>query len=152
MKDTRSRLQDSLTSTHIPALDGMRAVAVFLVIFYHFGFDWVPGAHGVMIFFVLSGFLITRLLLLENEKFGRISLKAFYLRRVLRIFPAFYCYWGILVAFLLLTGKQILWPHAWSALSYLSNYYVALNGDPNNGFSHTWSLGIEEQFYLLWPA
>jgi len=152
MKDTRSRLQDSLTSKHIPALDGMRAVAVFLVIFYHFGFDWVPGAHGVMIFFVLSGFLITRLLLLENEKSGRVSLKAFYLRRVLRIFPAFYCYWGILVAFLLLTGKQILWPHAWSALSYLSNYYVALNGDPNNGFSHTWSLGIEEQFYLLWPA
>jgi len=152
MKEIRSRLEDSLSSSHIPVLDGLRAVAVFMVIIYHFGFERVPGAHGVMIFFVLSGFLITWLLLKENEKSGRVSLKAFYVRRVLRIFPAFYFYWMFLVAYLLLAGKQILWPHALSALLYTSNYYVALNGDPVNGFSHTWSLAIEEQFYLLWPA
>ena len=55
MKEIRSRLEDSLSSSHIPVLDGLRAVAVLLVIVYHFGFDRVPGAHGVMIFFVLSG-------------------------------------------------------------------------------------------------
>lgn len=111
----------------------------------------MPGAHGVMIFFVLSGFLITWLLLKENERAGTISLAGFYRRRVLRIFPAFYIYWLLLVALLLVTGKAIPWAHAWSAFFYMSNYYLALHGDPSNGFSHTWSLAIEEQFYLLWP-
>lgn len=105
-----------------------------------------------MIFFVLSGFLITWLLLKENDKHGRISISGFYVRRVLRIFPAFYCYWILLIALLLLTGKKILWPHAISAFFYVSNYYNAINGDPNTGFSHTWSLAIEEQFYILWPV
>ncbi|MEK6284389.1 MAG: acyltransferase [Acidobacteriota bacterium] len=145
------QLDSKLTHSHIPALDGLRAVAVFLVIIGHFGFEMVPGGHGVMIFFVLSGFLITWLLLKENDRNGTISLGAFYKRRTLRIFPAFYVYWLIMVALLLETGRTVLWPHAWSALFYTSNYYNAINGDPNNGFSHTWSLAIEEQFYLLWP-
>lgn len=144
-------LESKLTDSHIPALDGLRAVAVFLVIIGHFGFVMVPGGHGVMIFFVLSGFLITWLLLKENERTGTISLGAFYKRRTLRIFPAFYAYWLMMVALLVATGRAVLWPHAWSALFYTSNYYSAINGDPNNGFSHTWSLAIEEQFYLLWP-
>lgn len=127
-------------------------MAVFLVIFYHFGFELVPGAHGVMIFFVLSGFLITWLLIKENERDGDVSLTNFYKRRVLRIFPAFYVYWLLLVGLLMVTGKEIHWPHAWSSFFYTSNYFIALNGDPNNGFSHTWSLAIEEQFYLLWPC
>lgn len=152
LKNPIADLQASLASSHIPALDGLRAIAVFLVIFYHFGFEWIPGAHGVMIFFVLSGFLITWLLLKENEKHGRISISGFYTRRVLRIFPAFYCYWILLVALLLVTGRKILWPQAISSLLYVSNYYNAINGDPNTGFSHTWSLAIEEQFYLLWPV
>lgn len=146
-----AKLQARLSAPHLPALDGLRAVAVFLVIFYHFGFDRVPGAHGVMIFFVLSGFLITWLLLKEDERDGDISLRGFYRRRILRIFPAFYAYWILLVALLLVTGRNLLWPHAWSSFFYVSNYYIALNGDPGNGFSHTWSLAIEEQFYLLWP-
>ena len=145
------QLESKLSHSHIPALDGLRAVAVFLVIVSHFGFEMVPGAHGVMIFFVLSGFLITWLLLKENERDGTISLTAFYKRRTLRIFPAFYAYWLLMVAVLVGTGRAVLWPHAWSALFYTSNYYSAINGDPNNGFSHTWSLAIEEQFYLLWP-
>jgi peptidoglycan/LPS O-acetylase OafA/YrhL len=146
-----SQLESKLSQSHIPALDGLRAVAVFLVILAHFGFGLVPGAHGVMIFFVLSGFLITWLLLKENERFGTVSLAGFYRRRTLRIFPAFYVYWFIVVALLVGTGRSVLWSHAWSALTYTSNYYSAINGDPNNGFSHTWSLAIEEQFYLLWP-
>ena len=147
----KADLESKLSCPHIPALDGLRAVAVFLVILGHFGFEFVPGSHGVMIFFVLSGFLITWLLLKENDSKGTISLSSFYKRRTLRIFPAFYVYWLILVALLVSTGRSVLWPHAWSALFYGSNYYSAINGDPNNGFSHTWSLAIEEQFYLLWP-
>ena len=143
-------LQRKLSSPQIPALHGIRAFAVFLVIFYHFGLP-IPGAHGVLIFFVLSGFLITWLLLKEHEKSGSISLKGFYKRRILRIFPAFYFYWGVLISLLLVTGRNVLWPHAVSSLFYLSNYYNAIFGDPNNGLSHTWSLAIEEQFYLLWP-
>jgi len=146
-----SDLQSKLSLSHIPALDGIRAIAVFLVIFYHFGFAWAPGGLGVTMFFVLSGFLITWLLLKENEKHGDVSLKGFYLRRILRIFPAFYVYWTGLVFLLLLKGKDVLWPHAISSFFYVSNYYNAIMGDPNNGFSHTWSLAIEEQFYLLWP-
>ena len=146
-----AQLDSKLSHSHIPALDGLRAVAVFLVIVSHFGFEVVPGAHGVMIFFVLSGLLITWLLLKENERYGTVSLAGFYKRRTLRIFPAFYVYWLILVSVLVATGRSVLWPHAWSALFYTSNYYSAINGDPSNGFSHTWSLAIEEQFYLLWP-
>jgi peptidoglycan/LPS O-acetylase OafA/YrhL len=146
-----AQLDSKLTQSHIPALDGLRALAVFLVIVAHFGFVMVPGAHGVMIFFVLSGFLITWLLLKENERYGAVSLAAFYKRRTLRIFPAFYAYWLLLIILLVGTGRAVLWPHAWSALFYTSNYYSAIHGDPNNGFSHTWSLAIEEQFYLLWP-
>ena len=144
-------LHAKLASSHIPALDGVRAIAVFLVIFYHFGIMFVPGGSGVMMFFVLSGFLITWLLLKENEKYGKISLKGFYRRRILRIFPAFYLYWIGLVFLLLITGKRLLWPQAISSFFYLTNYYNAIFGDPNTGFSHTWSLAIEEQFYLLWP-
>lgn len=144
-------LDSKLSHSHIPALDGIRAVAVFLVIGSHFGFALVPGTQGVMIFFVLSGFLITWLLLKENERYGSVSLAGFYKRRTLRIFPAFYVYWLIVVTLLIGTGRAVPWPHAWSSLLYVSNYYSAINGDPNNGFSHTWSLAIEEQFYLLWP-
>ncbi len=146
-----SDLQAKLARAQIPALDGFRAIAVFLVILYHFGLLWVPGSHGVMMFFVLSGFLITWLLLKENERDGTISLRAFYRRRVLRIFPAFYAYWLLLVLLLIVAGKPLLWPHAIASFFYLTNYYNAILGDPNTAFSHTWSLAIEEQFYLLWP-
>lgn len=141
----------NLSRKHIRGLDGMRAIAVLLVLFYHMGTPYIYGGLGVMIFFVLSGFLITWLLLKEQEKDGTISLVGFYKRRALRIFPAFYCYWCLLVLFLILKNKVVLWDHAWSSFFYFSNYYSALNGDPNNGFSHTWSLAIEEQFYMLWP-
>lgn len=126
-------------------------VAVSLVVFYHFGYQWVPGAEGVLAFFVLSGFLITWLLLKEEDQSGEISLGLFYLRRALRIFPAFYCYWIVLTAYLIFENKPIVWGQALSSLFYVNNYYQAVFGDPSNAYSHTWSLGIEEQFYLLWP-
>ena len=133
-------------------IGGLRAVAVFLVIVFHSGLGWVPGGLGVLMFFVISGFLITWLLLKENARKDRVSLKRFYIRRSLRIFPAFYVYAFGLLTLLWLTHRPIDWPQAIAALSYTGNYYQALFGDPNTGLSHTWSLGIEEQFYLAWPA
>ena len=144
-------LATNLAKSHMPSLDGLRAIAAFLVVFYHAGQEWSPGGLGVLAFFVLSGFLITWLLLKEEEQSGTISLKSFYLRRSLRIFPAFYAYWVLLSAALLLTHKRYVLAQAISSFFYVNNYYQALRGDPDTGFSHTWSLGIEEQFYLLWP-
>jgi peptidoglycan/LPS O-acetylase OafA/YrhL len=144
-------LYGRLDRREIPALNGLRAIAVFLVILFHFGFDAVPGGRGVTIFFVLSGFLITWLLLGEQARTGGISLRDFYRRRVLRIFPAFYVFWFGVVALQLVRGREVTWPHAWSAFFYVSNYFQALAPRPENGFSHTWSLAVEEQFYLLWP-
>src|SRR6266568_3863839 len=117
----------ALGGSRLPALDGLRAVAVGVVMVYHFGINAVPGDLGVSAFFVLSGFLITWLLLKEHGTTGDVSLRQFYTRRVLRIFPA---------------------P---SALLYLVNYFNALHGHPTTSIAHAWSLGIEEQFYLLWP-
>lgn len=128
----------------------MRAVAALMVVFYHFGFAYISGGLGVLMFFVLSGFLITWLLLKEDERFSSVSLTNFYSRRALRIFPAFYCYWLAYIVLVTLRHRHILWSQAWSSFFYVNNYFQALHGDPNTGLSHTWSLGIEEQFYLLW--
>jgi peptidoglycan/LPS O-acetylase OafA/YrhL len=136
---------------HIPVLDGVRAMSVLLVIAYHQGLP-VPGGYGVMAFFVLSGFLITWLLLGEHERYGTVSLRLFYLRRSLRIFPAFYAYWFGSIVLLVILGKQINWPHAISSFGYLADYYGAIAQPPYDFLSHTWSLAVEEQFYLLWPA
>ncbi len=146
-----SVLASALGTKHLPALDGLRAIAALLVVFYHYGFQWCPGGLGVLAFFVLSGFLITWLLLEEEERFGRISLRLFYIRRGLRIFPAFYAFWFLWVGALLFFGKRLVVPQAIASFFYVNNYYQGLFGDPNTGLSHTWSLGIEEQFYVLWP-
>jgi len=146
-----AKLESGLKAPELAGLDGIRAIAAFLVVFYHFGVPYVSGGEGVLMFFVLSGFLITWLLLRENDELGAISLRKFYLRRSLRIFPAFYCYAAVLFAIILVRHTRWVLPQALAALFYVSNYYQAILGDPNTGFSHTWSLAIEEQFYLLWP-
>lgn len=141
-----------LQRSHLPSLDGIRAIAVFLVVFYHLGVPGIPGGMGVLIFFVLSGFLITWLLLKEEERFGHISLKLFYARRTLRIFPAFYVYWFLIIGLSIISSRHIFRAQAVCSFFYISNYYQAIFGDPNTGLSHTWSLGVEEQFYLVWPV
>ncbi len=140
------------TNKHLPALDGIRAIAVFVVIIYHAGVvQGVPGDLGVTAFFVLSGFLITWLLIREYERSGTISLKEFYIGRTLRIFPAYY-------AFILLSlAADAALHHYWSwglivsAFGYIVNYYNAFLGHPTTSVAHAWSLAVEEQFYLLWP-
>lgn len=149
--DSPAMLQSGLTRKHLPTLDGLRAVAVLLVILLHAGLP-APGGLGVLMFFVLSGFLITWLLLREDAAYGRVSIRGFYFRRVLRIFPAFYVYAAIIIAIALAFAKRIVWPQTIASLFYVNNYYQAIHGDPATGFSHTWSLGVEEQFYLTWPA
>jgi peptidoglycan/LPS O-acetylase OafA/YrhL len=145
-------LAAGLQKSHLPSLDGIRAVAVFLVVFYHLGVRGIGAGMGVLIFFVLSGFLITWLLLKEEERFGRISLKLFYARRTLRIFPAFYVYWFLVIGLSIIASRHIFKAQAISSFFYVNNYYQAIFGDPNTGLSHTWSLGVEEQFYVLWPV
>jgi peptidoglycan/LPS O-acetylase OafA/YrhL len=146
-----AQLASGLRESQLAGLDAMRAIAAFMVVFYHFGVPWVSGGAGVLMFFVLSGFLITWLLLRENEESGTVSLRKFYIRRSLRIFPAFYCYAAVLFAVIAIRHARVIWPQACAALFYVGNYYQAIKGDPNTGFSHTWSLAIEEQFYVLWP-
>jgi peptidoglycan/LPS O-acetylase OafA/YrhL len=152
-----SQLQERLRLPAIPALDGIRAICVFLVIFFHLGNErtlpFVPGPLGVLGFFVLSGFLITWLLLKEQEKSGSISLRGFYRRRALRIFPAFYVFWFLAVSSRLLAHAegQMPWSQAFSAFFYVSNYFHAIFHPSPDFILHTWSLSAEEQFYLLWP-
>lgn len=140
-------------SQHLPALDGLRAVAVFIVIAYHAGITpGIPGGLGVTLFFVLSGFLITWLLLREYDKSSTISIRTFYVRRTLRIFPAYYVFVVFSLAVDFARG------HKWTAgliaaaFTYLVNYYNAFQGHPDTSVAHAWSLGVEEQFYLLWPV
>jgi peptidoglycan/LPS O-acetylase OafA/YrhL len=134
---------------YLPALDGVRGIAILLVVAYHAGigareFYWM-GFNGVAIFFTLSGFLITRLLMEEHEGNGEISLGRFYARRALRLLPAF----GSMVAVTALIGLASL-GDALRASSYMANWWLA--ADIHLGpLSHTWSLSIEEQFYLAWP-
>jgi peptidoglycan/LPS O-acetylase OafA/YrhL len=138
---------------YIPALDGLRAVAIVLVLLFHarapFG---LGGFVGVDVFFVLSGFLITSLLLGEYAARGTVSLRSFYWRRAVRLCPALF---ALLAVYLLVA--PIVWPGAAnhgleSAVAglYLSDYAVAFLGIPQF-IGHTWSLSVEEHFYLLWP-
>jgi peptidoglycan/LPS O-acetylase OafA/YrhL len=146
-----SALEALLAGPHLPALDGLRAFSVLLVILFHFGWSGVPGDLGVLGFFVLSGFLITWLLLREHERDGTISLRSFYARRTLRIVPAYLVFVLVSVTWDLLRGDDRSRPVIVPALTYLVNYYNALHDHPSNSLAHTWSLAIEEQFYLMWP-
>jgi peptidoglycan/LPS O-acetylase OafA/YrhL len=142
---------------YIPALDGLRGVAVLSVIALHAGFPWARyGFLGVDLFFVLSGFLITTLLLREWQCTGAINLRAFYVRRAARLFPALgallvaVALWSLTFASDGLADRN--WVGILSSLLYAANWTVALGIREHIGLlQHTWSLAIEEQFYLLWP-
>jgi peptidoglycan/LPS O-acetylase OafA/YrhL len=137
----------------IPSLDGLRAISILLVILGHLAsrhqIPWSFWSNysntGVRIFFVISGYLITQILLREQHKTSTIDLKAFYLRRAFRIFPAAFVFIGILGA---VEWHQLHWYEVGAAVFYLSNFGFK----PRWFFGHLWSLSVEEQFYLLWPG
>jgi peptidoglycan/LPS O-acetylase OafA/YrhL len=141
-----------------PALDGLRGLAVLAVVAYHLGVPWAPrgGAVGVTLFFSLSGYLITSLLLTEIDRSDRVLLGRFYARRALRLFPALLLVVAAVAGYALTaapagTAEQNLGALPW-VLLYLGNWYRAFEGFGSLGFlDHTWTLSVEEQFYLLWP-
>ncbi|HTL85391.1 MAG TPA: acyltransferase family protein [Acidimicrobiia bacterium] len=156
------------TLRYLPGLDGLRAISVLGVIFFHHYFvygserGWLPGGFlGVEVFFVVSGYLITSLLLTERRESGRVSFKQFWLRRGRRLLPALWLLLGAVVAYSLLflpDSIETLKGDVIAALTYTSNWwqiishrsYAAQAGRPEL-LKHLWSLAIEEQFYLFWP-
>ncbi len=143
----------------IPSLDGLRALSIALVMFAHLnqtrGFIYSPeverwqlGNLGVRVFFVISGFLITTLLLEESDRTGTISLGAFYMRRFFRIFPAFYFLCAI---FFVLDAAGVIALRPGDLLT-AATYTINYHHDRAWYVGHVWSLSVEEQFYLLWPA
>ena len=147
---------------YIPAIDGLRAVAVIAVMLYHLGFKWIPGGFlGVDLFFVISGYVITRLLLDSIQRSGGLDLRAFYIARIRRLLPP--------LVFMIITTTVVvgLWapdtmrrflgdaPFAlfggmnWWLVFRHTDYFEAIGRPPL--LQHTWSLGVEAQFYLLWP-
>ena len=141
----------TLLPRYIPELDGLRAIAILLVLLFHLN---VPGFSlgwsGVNLFFVISGFLITGILLDSKEKPH--YFKNFYIRRTLRIFPIYYMSLAVVTFYAILLGGKITdLPYY---VIYLQNYLLGMkNWGPSFpiAFNHTWSLALEEQFYLLWP-
>lgn len=147
---------------YIPAIDGLRAVAVIAVMLYHLGFSWIPGGFlGVDLFFVISGYVITRLLLDSIQRSGGLDLRAFYKARIRRLFPPLVfmifmtvIYIGIWAPetmrrfvsdspFALLGGMN------WWLVFRHTDYFDTISRPPL--LQHTWSLGVEAQFYLIWP-
>lgn len=134
-----------------PELDGVRGLAILLVLWNHTALPYsgTSGTMGVVVFFVLSGFLITRLLLEECEARGTIQLRGFYVRRALRLFPAMAAYLGV-TTFIALRYSEPLNQIYWSGL-YVMNVVRSYYGEYVTLAPHTWSLAMEEQFYLVWP-
>ena len=147
---------------YIPAIDGLRAVAVIAVMFYHLGFTWIPGGFlGVDLFFVISGYVITRLLLDSIEQSGGLDLRGFYIARARRLLPALIF---MLVSTTIAIGiwapdaiKRLLIDTPFSLTGTMNWWLVARHQDYFESIGrppllqHTWSLAVEAQFYLVWP-
>jgi peptidoglycan/LPS O-acetylase OafA/YrhL len=156
-----SRPQDSRLP-YLPGIDALRAIAVLAVFLYHAGVGWMPGGFlGVDVFFVISGYLITSLLLSEQRRSGRVRLGRFWLRRARRLLPAV----GVLIAVTMIVAAIVepdrlteLRGDAISSLTYVANWRFIFEHQSYfdqfqrpSLFRHLWSLSVEEQFYLFWP-
>ncbi|HWE11095.1 MAG TPA: acyltransferase family protein [Solirubrobacteraceae bacterium] len=148
---------------HVAGLDGLRGIAVVAVILYHGGVRWAPGGFlGVELFFVLSGFLITSLLVAEWARSSTIALRAFWARRARRLLPALFVLVLVIGVYYALGGpaqaipnletngiSTLLYFNNWHQIATGTNYFAA--SGPISPLQHTWSLAIEEQFYVVWP-
>ena len=154
-----SAVEPQPTSTRLgyqPALDGLRAVAIALVVAYHFDVGIARGGWlGVNLFFMVSGLLITSLVVEERRRTGGMSVKRFYRRRVARLFPAYLALVAVVLAF---AGTGMFGDRAeirlgvLSSFTYTANWFGVSRGLGALGpFAHLWSLSVEEQFYLIWP-
>lgn len=145
---------------YIPSLDGMRGISIILVVISHLGFgNWVPGGLGVTIFFFISGFIITRLLISELNSDNHVNLKAFYVRRLFRLAPALLMYVLIANLAFLMLGRAIPLEDSMATVFYLANYWHIYHGWGGTTVENTysplgivWSLAVEEHFYLFFPA
>jgi peptidoglycan/LPS O-acetylase OafA/YrhL len=147
---------------HRPFLDGIRGIAIILVMLFHTRDPILPGGHiGVNIFFVLSGFLITSILVEEWSRSRRIDFRRFYLRRGLRLLPGLFALVVAVVAIKTAADQvgisywedeRSIWWSAAAAIFYFANWVKAFNLYELGALTHTWSLSIEEQFYLIWPV
>jgi peptidoglycan/LPS O-acetylase OafA/YrhL len=146
---------------YLPGLDGMRALAVVAVMVYHANADWLPGGYlGVEVFFVISGYLITLLLISEKERTSTVDMKHFWYRRARRLLPALFTMLIALTIWTSLFDRDALGKlrgDVIAALLYVSNWYQIWTGagyTAANEFAplrHLWSLAVEEQFYVVWP-
>jgi peptidoglycan/LPS O-acetylase OafA/YrhL len=152
---TTLRLSRPRGDFHIPSLDGLRAISFLIVFGAHSGLRFMPGGFGVVVFFFLSGYLITTLLRLEYAASGAVSLRDFYLRRALRILPPFYLVLGLsalLISVRLIPGT-LHWRPMLALAGHFTNYWAiafGFYGQPA-GTGVYWSLAVEEHFYLLFP-
>jgi len=147
---------------YIPAIDGLRAVAVIAVMLYHLGFSWIPGGFlGVDLFFVISGYVITRLLLDSIQRSGGLDLRAFYKARIRRLFPPLVFMIFVTIIYISIWAPETMRrfvsdsPFAlfggmnWWLVFRQTDYFDTISRPPL--LQHTWSLGVEAQFYLIWP-
>jgi peptidoglycan/LPS O-acetylase OafA/YrhL len=146
---------------YLPGLDGLRGLAVAAVMVYHANTEWLPGGFlGVEVFFVISGYLITLLLIGEHERTGRVDLRGFYVRRARRLLPALFTLLvGITIYTTLFRDDALgqLRGDVVAAVTYVSNWYQIWVGQGYTAagdfapLRHLWSLAVEEQFYVIWP-
>jgi len=158
MQMTHATLTPRAQYGYIPGLNGIRAISVLIVVLAHMGLSHIiPGGFGVTVFFFISGFLITRLLIAENALKGHIKLKQFYTRRFIRLYPALLFMVFGTTAFYMLIGWGGPKPaELFSAVFYGTNFYqvgARMDGAlPFMPWTHLWSLAVEEHFYLIFPA
>jgi peptidoglycan/LPS O-acetylase OafA/YrhL len=142
-------------SGHIPSLDGLRAISIFLVLTSHLITPKVPGGYGVFLFFVISGYLITRLMFQELNANKFFSLAGFYKRRIFRLYPIIFIYSILIVITSSIPLKNINYLEPLSALFYFANYlcphYEILGLEYQMPFKIFWSLSVEEHFYFVFP-